>query len=171
MFLFASVAYRKCYSSLLYAESIEPLIQSGFSHVFGVYSEPIETVWRLHLSFYLSHYPIRVMNPLIGAISKWKYLLLLKLCTWCPQPPVKFGVKTADFPSFRELPWDSNKLSYSCSRNWYTNIFDILFALLLEILTIRSACLMYRRQFGLLNTLLRIYKVRIILLFPSLISP
>ena len=89
MFLFASVAYRKCYSSLLYAESIEPLIQSGFSHVFGVYSEPIETVWRLHLSFYLSHYPIRVMNPLIGAISKWKYLLLLKL--WCPG---KFFVQT-----------------------------------------------------------------------------
>ena len=28
-----------------------------------VYSEPIETVWRLHLSLYLSYYPIRVMNP------------------------------------------------------------------------------------------------------------
>ena len=26
------------------------------------------------LSIYLSHYPIRVMNPSIGAISKWKYL-------------------------------------------------------------------------------------------------
>ena len=30
-------------------------------------------------SFYLSHYPIRDMNPWISAISKWKYLLLLKL--------------------------------------------------------------------------------------------
>ena len=51
------------------------LIQSGFcSHVFVVYSEPIS-----HPSFYLSHYPIRVMNPSIGALSKWKYLLLLKL--------------------------------------------------------------------------------------------
>ena len=29
------------------------------------------------------------MNPLIGAISKWKYLLLLKL--WCPG---KFFVQT-----------------------------------------------------------------------------
>ena len=35
------------------------LIQSGFSHVFGVYSEPIEIVWRLHLYFYISLYPIR----------------------------------------------------------------------------------------------------------------
>ena len=52
---------------------------AGFSHVFGVYSEPIEIVWRWHLSFYLSHYPIRDMNPLIGANSKWKYLLVLKL--------------------------------------------------------------------------------------------
>ena len=55
------------------------LTQSGFSHVFVVYSEPIEIVWRKHLSFYLSHHPIRVMNPLIGAISKWEYVLLLKL--------------------------------------------------------------------------------------------
>ena len=31
-------------------------------------------------SFSLSHYPIRVMIPSIGAISKWKYVLLLKLC-------------------------------------------------------------------------------------------
>ena len=59
------------------------LIQSGFSHVFVVYSEPIEIVWRWHLSFYLWHlsfylsdYPIRVMNL---SIIKWKYLLLLKL--------------------------------------------------------------------------------------------
>ena len=43
---------------------------------FDVYSVPIEIVWRL--AFYLYHYPIRVMNPSIGAISKWKYLLLLK---------------------------------------------------------------------------------------------
>ena len=28
---------------------------------------------------YLSHYPIRVMIPSIGAIGEWKYLLLLKL--------------------------------------------------------------------------------------------
>ena len=35
-------------------------------------------VWRKHLSFYLFHYPIRVMNLYIGAISKWKYILLLK---------------------------------------------------------------------------------------------
>ena len=34
-----------------------------------------------YLSFYLSHYPIRVMNSSIGANCKWKYLLLLKL--WC----------------------------------------------------------------------------------------
>ena len=54
------------------------LIQSGFSHVFVVYSEPIEIVGRKRLSFYLSHYPIGVMNPYIIAISKWKYLLLLK---------------------------------------------------------------------------------------------
>ena len=40
--------------------------------MFDVYSEPIEIVWRLHLSFYLSYYPIRVKNPSIGAISKWK---------------------------------------------------------------------------------------------------
>ena len=33
----------------------------------------------VNLSFYLSHYPIRVMNPSIGTISKWKYLLLMKL--------------------------------------------------------------------------------------------
>ena len=45
------------------------LIQSGFSHVSVTYSEPIDIVWRQHLSFYLSHYPIRDMNPLIGAIT------------------------------------------------------------------------------------------------------
>ena len=49
--------------------------------MFGVYSKPIEIVWWEHLSFYLSHYPIRVMNPSIGASGKWKYLLLPKL--WC----------------------------------------------------------------------------------------
>ena len=27
--------------------------------MFGAYSEPIEIAWRLHLSFYLAHYPIR----------------------------------------------------------------------------------------------------------------
>ena len=27
--------------------------------MFVVYSEPIEIVWRLYISFYLSHYPIR----------------------------------------------------------------------------------------------------------------
>ena len=43
------------------------------------HSEPIAIVWRYHLSFYLSHYPIRVMNSSIDAINKWKYLLLLKL--------------------------------------------------------------------------------------------
>ena len=32
-------------------------------------------------SIFLSHYTIRNMNPSIGAICKWKYLLLLKL--WC----------------------------------------------------------------------------------------
>ena len=42
-----------------------------FSHVFVVYSEPIEILWREHLSFYLYHYPIRDMNPSIGAISRW----------------------------------------------------------------------------------------------------
>ena len=52
------------------------LIQSGFSHVFVVYSEPIDIVWQYYLSIYLI---IKVMNPSIGAISKWKYLLLLKL--------------------------------------------------------------------------------------------
>ena len=35
------------------------LIQSGMSHVFVVYSEPIEIAWQYHLSFYLSYYPIR----------------------------------------------------------------------------------------------------------------
>ena len=30
-----------------------------FSHVFGVHSEPIEIAWQHHLSFYLSHHPIR----------------------------------------------------------------------------------------------------------------
>ena len=50
--------------------------------MFVVYSEPIEIAWLEHLSFYLSHYPIRDMNPLIDAITKWKYLLLLKL--FCP---------------------------------------------------------------------------------------
>ena len=62
------------------------LIQSGFSHVSVVYSEPIEIEWRKDLSFYLSHYPIRVMNPSIGAISKWKYLLLMKLK--CPRESI-----------------------------------------------------------------------------------
>ena len=64
---------------LLYADSISAWFNQGFSHVFVVYSKPIEIVWCYHLSFYLSHYPIRVMNPVIIAISKWKYLLLLKL--------------------------------------------------------------------------------------------
>ena len=41
------------------------LFQSGFSHVFDVYSEPIEIVWQYHLS----HYPIRDMNPYIGAVT------------------------------------------------------------------------------------------------------
>ena len=45
------------------------LIQSGFSHVSVTYSEPIDIVWRQHLSFYPSHYLIRDMNPLIGAIT------------------------------------------------------------------------------------------------------
>ena len=36
--------------------------------MFVVNFEPIET-----------HYPIRVMNPLIGVMSKWKCILLLKL--------------------------------------------------------------------------------------------
>ena len=40
--------------------------QSGFIHVFVVYSEPIEILLGIFLS-------------LIGAISKWKYLLPLKL--------------------------------------------------------------------------------------------
>ena len=47
------------------------LIQSGFSHVFVVYSKPIEIV---SISFQLSHYPIREMNPLIGANSSMKLL-------------------------------------------------------------------------------------------------
>ena len=63
------------------------LIQSGFSHVSVVYSEPIEIEWRKDLSFYLSHYPIRVMNPSIGAISKWTYLLLMKL-KWIQRSPL-----------------------------------------------------------------------------------
>ena len=54
--------------------------------MFVVYSEPIEIVWRQHLSFNLSHYPIRVMNPSIGAIGKWKYLLLL-----CPGSTQNLG--------------------------------------------------------------------------------
>ena len=33
---------------------------------------------NIYLSI-LSHYPIRDVNPTISAISKWKYLLLLKL--------------------------------------------------------------------------------------------
>ena len=37
--------------------------------MFVTYSEPIENVWRSPLSFYLSHYPIRIMNPPIGAIT------------------------------------------------------------------------------------------------------
>ena len=32
----------------------------------------------VHPCFYLSYYPIKIMNPSLGAISKWKYLLLLK---------------------------------------------------------------------------------------------
>ena len=36
---------------------------------FVVYSEPIEIVWRYHLSLYLSHYPIRDVNPSISAIN------------------------------------------------------------------------------------------------------
>ena len=35
------------------------LIQSGFSHVFGVYSKPIEIAWQYPLSIYLSHHPMR----------------------------------------------------------------------------------------------------------------
>ena len=34
----------------LYADSmLLPLIQSGFSHVFSAYSEPIEIAWQYHL--------------------------------------------------------------------------------------------------------------------------
>ena len=58
-------------------------------NVFVAYSEPIEIVWWKHLSFYLSHYPIRVMNPSIGAIGKWRYLLLLKLK--CPGSTQNLG--------------------------------------------------------------------------------
>ena len=42
-----------------------------------------EIVRRKHISLYLSYYPIRDMNPSIGAISKWKYLLLLKHSAFC----------------------------------------------------------------------------------------
>ena len=38
--------------------------------MFVVYSEPIEIAWRQHLSFYLSHYPIRDVNPSISAINR-----------------------------------------------------------------------------------------------------
>ncbi len=57
--------------------------------MFVVYSEPIEIVSS---TFY---YPIRVMNPSIGAISKWKYLLLLKL--WWT------GMQFAIFTTFLDL--------------------------------------------------------------------
>ena len=56
------------------------LIQSGFSHVFGVYSEPIEIARRLHLSFYLSQYPIRDKSLYRRYNSKWKYSLQSVSC-------------------------------------------------------------------------------------------
>ena len=47
----------RCWHPPLTLVAPDPAIR--VSHVFGVYSEPIEIAWQYHLSFYLSHYPIR----------------------------------------------------------------------------------------------------------------
>ena len=47
--------------TLVYAESISALIQSGFSHVFVVYSEPIEIV-SIFLSTSLSNQSYESFN-------------------------------------------------------------------------------------------------------------
>ena len=54
------------------------LIQSGFSPVFGTYSEPIEIAWRRHLSFYLAHFPIRDKSLYRRAITVNGNIYLLK---------------------------------------------------------------------------------------------
>ena len=47
------------------------LIQSGFSHVFGVYSKPIEIAWQYPLSIYLSHHPMRDGSLCRGKTLNW----------------------------------------------------------------------------------------------------
>ena len=64
--------------------------------MFVVYSEPIEIV-----SFYLSHYPIRVMNPSIGAISK---LMEILTCTETIAVHHLILICTETFKGIKPLP-------------------------------------------------------------------
>ena len=69
------------FSTLLYPLTPDPIrVQSCVCCLFWTNKNSMAVI-----SFYLSHshYPIRDINPSISAISKWKYLLLLKPSFHC----------------------------------------------------------------------------------------
>ena len=100
------------------------LIQLGFSHLFVVYSEPIEIVWRSHLSFYLSHYPIRVMNPSVNGniYYYWNHSGMTCVKSWWSTPPPSYFIRSMHegfnlcflellykWFGFEQNSWDGNK--------------------------------------------------------------